>query len=223
MKSFPQFLLTIAVAISVGVGGSSGEEKPATGSPQLSAGELRRSGTVRLEVTCAPEVKEDFLTALALLHSFFYDEARIRFQDIARRDPACAMAWWGVAMTRYQQLWAPPTPEEFEKGREEARMAKKIGGKTELERGFIDAVAAYFDSPETAAPGGPVAQTCHGPRQYGARALAYKNALERLRQQHPDNVEVNVFYALSLIGTAAAVRYHLRKSAPGHRHPRAAL
>jgi tetratricopeptide (TPR) repeat protein len=203
MKPFARIVFATAVAISTSVCGAGAQETPATGSPQLSAGELRRSGTVRLEVTCAPEVKEDFLTALALLHSFFYDEARLRFQDVARRDPACAMAWWGAAMTRYQQLWSPPTPEEFEKGREDARMAKKIGGKTDLERGFIDAVAAYFDSPETPAPGVPVAQTCHGPRQYGARAMAYKSALERLRQQHPDNVEVNVFYALSLIGTAA--------------------
>ncbi len=130
-------------------------------------GDLRAAGAVDFPISCKPEVKEDFLTALALLHSFFYDEAHRRFQDIARRDPACAMAWWGVAMTRYQQLWSPPTPEEFEKGREAARMAKKIGGRTELERGFIDAVAAYFDSPETAALSAPVAQTCHGPRRYG--------------------------------------------------------
>ena len=47
------------------------------------AGTLHKSGTVRLEVTCDADVKEDFQTALALLHSFFYAEARRRFEQIA--------------------------------------------------------------------------------------------------------------------------------------------
>lgn len=196
------FLLACALVISAGVAGARAEEKPATDSKQLSAGELRRSGTIGLAVTCAPAVKEDFLTALALLHSFFYEEARNRFQDIARRDPACPMAWWGVAMSWYHPLWAAPTAENFEKGREAARMAKTISGGSEIERGLIDAIAAYFKAEQAAAPTGPVAQTCHGPRQHSSRAMAFKQALERLRKSHPDEVEVNVFYALSLLGTA---------------------
>src|SRR6187431_3028637 len=137
MKSFLKCLLVGVVVIFPGFFDAGTQQTLAADTKPLSAGDLRKSGTVRLDVTCAPEVREDFLTALALLHSFFYDEAHNRFQDIARRDPACAMAWWGVAMTKYQQLWSPPTPEEFEKGRAAARMAKKIGGRTDLERGFI--------------------------------------------------------------------------------------
>ena len=205
MKTFGQFFLSTVVVISTGFCGANAQEaatKP--GSAPLTAGELRRSGTIRLDVTCAPEVKEDFLTALALLHSFFYEEARNRFEEIARRDPACSMAWWGVAMSWYHPIWAPPTSEEFEKGREAVKMARKIGGRSELERGLIDAIAAYFDAEQTAAPAvsGQAAQTCHGPRQHSSRAMSFKKALERLREKHPEEVEVNVFYALSLLGTA---------------------
>jgi tetratricopeptide (TPR) repeat protein len=202
MKSFTQCLLAGAMAIVVGVSDAPAQQKAATNPQQLTAGELRRPGTVQLAVTCAPEVKEDFLTALALLHSFFYEEARNRFQDIARRDPACALAQWGVAMSWYHPIWAPPTVEEFEKGREAARAAKKMAGGSAVERGLIEAIAAYYEAAPPATTTGPIAQTCHGPRQHSSRAIVFKEALERLRQQHPGELEVHVFYALSLLGTA---------------------
>lgn len=168
----------------------------------LSAGDLRKSGTVRFPVTCAPEVAEDFQTATALLHSFFYEEARLRFLDIAKRDPACAMAWWGVAMTWYHPLWAPPTPDEMAQGAEAVAKAKKIGGKTDQERGFIDAIDAFFNTAETSFTAETPAQSCHGPRIFSARAVCFRQGLEKLRARFPDDLEVTTFYALSLLGTA---------------------
>ena len=171
---------------------------------QLSAGDLRKSGTVRLDIACRKEVKEDFQTALALLHSFFYEEARRRFESIAKRDPGCAMAWWGVAMTWYHPLWAPPTPEEMTKGIEAIERAKAIGGDNEFERGLIDTIDAFFRSEdEPVAPDTPAALSCHGPRAHSSRAEAFKASLEKLHQKFPDNLEVQVFYSLSLLGTAS--------------------
>jgi len=174
------------------------------GERQLSAGDLRRSGTVRLDVTCKPEVREDFQTALALLHSFFYDEARRRFLDVAARDPECAMAWWGVAMSYYHPLWAPPTPQEMEQGIAAVEKAKTIGARTDLERGFIEAIDAYYRTFDKPAASGPIEQSCHGPRAHGARALAYLEVMEPLRKEHPDNLELKVFHTLALLGTAPA-------------------
>jgi tetratricopeptide (TPR) repeat protein len=173
-----------------------------TSKQDLAAGDLRKSGTIDFPVTCRPEVKEDFQTAVALLHSFFYEEARKRFLDIAARDPGCAMAWWGVAMTWYHPLWAPPTPDEMAKGREAAEKAKAIGGKTEIERGFIRAIDAFFTAEEKPSAGDPVAQSCHGPRVHGARAVCFRDEMSRLRQKHPGQLEIEAFYALSLLGTA---------------------
>jgi tetratricopeptide (TPR) repeat protein len=202
MNMIVRRLLPAAVSIFTAALTCKAEQNAAPGPQQLSAGELRRSGTIDLAVTCAHEVKEDFLTALALLHSFFYEESRNRFQDVARRDPTCAMARWGEAMSWYHPIWAPPTPEEFEKGREAARLAVKIRGGTKLERGLIDAISTYYEAGADVAPSGPAAQTCHGPRQHSARAMAFKEALERLCKSHPGELEVNAFYALSLLGTA---------------------
>lgn len=182
-------LVALAAALSASCGG-------------LAAGSLRKSGTVDFPATCRAEVKEDFNTAVALLHSFFYEEARRRFLEIAQRDPDCAMAWWGVAMTWYHPLWAPPTPDEMQKGTEASEKARKIGGRTEIERGFIDAIYAFFTSKEVVAAGDPIAQSCHGPRAHSARAVCFRQGMERLRARFPDELEVTIFYALSLLGTA---------------------
>jgi tetratricopeptide (TPR) repeat protein len=167
-----------------------------------SIGELRKSGTIQVDVTIRPELKGEFDTALALLHSFFYEEARRRFLEIAARDPECAMAWWGVAMTWYHPLWAPPTPEEMKNGALAAQKAQEIGGRSELEKGFIAAIDAFFSADDAPAPAEPVAETYHGPRVYSARALCFRQGIERLRQKYPQNVEVLTFYALALLGTA---------------------
>src|ERR1041385_1092260 len=65
-------------------------------------------GTVHFENSCAPAVRGSFDRALALLHSFAYDVAAKEFAAVATQDPGCAMAHWGVAMTKYHQLWDSP-------------------------------------------------------------------------------------------------------------------
>ena len=65
-------------------------------------------GTVRFPTSCQPAVQPQFERAVAILHSFFYEESDRRFRSIAERDPHCAMAWWGVAMGLWHPPWDPP-------------------------------------------------------------------------------------------------------------------
>lgn len=170
----------------------------------LDAGELRRSGTIHLEVSCVPEVREEFETAVALLHSFFYDEARRRFEAIAKKDPDCAMAWWGVAMTWYHPLWAPPSIEERAKGLEAVMKAKAIGVRSPLERGFLEAIDAFYTTnelPSFEKEGTIAGCSCCGPQAHSARARAFHDRLEQLQQEFPDHVEVNTFLSLAILGT----------------------
>jgi hypothetical protein len=166
-------------------------------------GDLRRVGEVRLATSCRPAVQKEFERAVALLHSFFYDEARRAFTDVAAKDPGCAMAEWGIAMTLWHPIWTPPSPEEMEAGKKAALRAQSIGGKTDAEKRYIAAVGAYYGAPAT--PGGEGAQTCHGPAAGGhpARAAAYEKAMEAFFAAHPNDVEVGAFYALALLGTAS--------------------
>src|ERR1051326_6941477 len=87
-------------------------------------GDLRGVGKVTFPISCAPDVQSDFARAVALLHSFFYEEARRVFTSVAERDPKCAMAQWGIAMTWWHPIWTPPTPDEMRAGK--AAIAKAM-------------------------------------------------------------------------------------------------
>jgi tetratricopeptide (TPR) repeat protein len=170
-------------------------------------GDLRAVGTVQLKSSCGPEAQAGIERAAALLHSFFYEEARRGFADVAAKEPGCALAHWGVAMSYWHPIWTPPSEEERESGRAASARAVKLGGKTNVERGLITALAAYYDPPSSnpapAAAGEP-ARSCHGltgGADYAARALAYEKALAPLFAARPDDVEVGSFYALALLAT----------------------
>ena len=81
-------------------------------------------GRVSFRVSCSPEAQARFNRAVAWLHSFEYEEAEKAFQEVAAADPRCAMAYWGVAMSNYHPIWAPPSAAELEKG---ARAVERAG------------------------------------------------------------------------------------------------
>ena len=81
-------------------------------------------GTVVFPVSCAASVQKPFERGVALLHSFWYEEAEKEFLHIANDDPHCAMAHWGVAMSLWHQLWNIPTKKLIQHGLEEVHRRK---------------------------------------------------------------------------------------------------
>src|SRR6478672_633754 len=151
-------------------------------------GDLRAAGTVDFKVSGAPEVRPEFIRGVALLHSFFYEEARRIFTEVAARDPNCAMAQWGIAMTWWHPIWTPPTSDEMRAGKTAANKAMSMKAGTDLERGFITALNAYYDAPDN--PGtGDVGQSCHGPVGPRNRVIVYEKAMRALYERYPDDVE----------------------------------
>jgi tetratricopeptide (TPR) repeat protein len=145
-------------------------------------------GAAHFPTTCAAAVQPDFDRAVALLHSFGYELARQGFLGVAGRDPRCGMAWWGVAMTYYHPIWAPPTPEELTAGREAAAKAASVGATSERERAYIEAVGSFYRATDGL--------------DHKARAQAYRTAVEEVARRFPDDDEAKIFQALSLLGTA---------------------
>ncbi len=141
-------------------------------------------GEVVFPISCAPAVQKPFERGVALLHSFGYEEAETQFEQVAKQDPACAMAHWGVAMSLYHEIWERPQDATLKRGWEEVQSAQKLGAKTERERGYIAALAAFYD-PAT--------------KDHLERAAAYSQAMEKEYQQNPNDVEAGAFYALSLL------------------------
>ena len=141
-------------------------------------------GKVSFPVSCVPNSQKAFERGVALLHSFGYEEAEQQFSEIVQKDPDCAMAHWGIAMSLFRQLWERPQEAALQRGHEEMEKAQKLGAKTDRERGFISALALFY-SDSTA--------------DYLKRTAAYSDAMGRLNQQYPKDLEVGAFYALSLL------------------------
>jgi tetratricopeptide (TPR) repeat protein len=142
-------------------------------------------GSVRFPISCAPEAQRKFERAVAWLHSFEYQEAERAFLESAAADPSCAMSHWGVAMSQYHPLWAPPTPAELAKARAALAQARALPSGSERERGFIAALSAFFDDSSGAS--------------HRDRTFAYEAAMDRLHQSHPEDSEAAIFHALALI------------------------
>src|SRR5437868_7953006 len=166
-------------------------------------GDLRAAGTVDFKVSCTPEARSEFIRGVALLHSFFYEEARRIFTSVAERDPKCAMAQWGIAMTWWHPIWTPPTPDEMSAGKAAIQKAMAMKAGTDLERGFITALNAYYNTPDGPATGA-VGQSCHGPVGPRERVVAYEKAMRTVYEQHPDDIETQTFYALAVLAVGYA-------------------
>ena len=166
-------------------------------------GDLRGVGKVTFPITCSPDVQSDFARGVALLHSFFYEEARRVFTSIAERDPKCAMAQWGIAMTWWHPIWTPPTADEMRAGKAAIEKAMAMNTGTDRERGFITALNTYYNTPDSSTAA-PVGQSCHGPVGPRDRVVAYEKAMRQLRDKYPDDFEVQTFYAFSVLGVGYA-------------------
>lgn len=147
-------------------------------------------GHIHFPVSCTAEAQRAFEDGVALVHSFWYDEAGKTFSGLARLEPGCAMAYWGIAVSLYHPLWAPPTPSDLRKGLAAIEKANQIGAKTQRERDYIAAWREFYRSA--------------GDRPYRQRALAWRNAMQRLAARYPQDHEAAIFFALALIATAPA-------------------
>jgi len=166
-------------------------------------GDLRAAGKVTFPISGAPSVQSEFARGVALLHSFFYEEARRVFTSVAERDPKCAMAQWGIAMTWWHPIWTPPTPDEMRAGKAAIEKAMTMDAGTDRERGFITALNVYYNTPDSS-DAGVVGQSCHGPVGPRDRVIAYEKAMHQLRDKYPDDFETQTFYAFAVLGVGYA-------------------
>jgi len=166
-------------------------------------GDLRAAGKVDFQVSCAPAVQDEFVRGVALLHSFFYEEARRVFTAVAEKDPTCAMAQWGIGMTWWHPIWTPPTADEMSAGKAAAEKAMAMTNVSDRERLFISALNAYYNAPESSAKS-EVGQSCHGPVGPRDRVITYEKAMRKLYEKYPDDVEAQTFYALALLSVGYA-------------------
>src|SRR3954469_11261829 len=101
-------------------------------------------GTVHFPVSCQQPTQKSFERGVALLHSFWYEQARKQFREIEASDPKCAMAYWGDAMTYWHQIWEPANEEALKQGTALLHKAESLKAATERERDYIAALEEFF-------------------------------------------------------------------------------
>jgi tetratricopeptide (TPR) repeat protein len=158
----------------------------ARGNTQEHAHSPERLGTVRFATSCTAAAQPAFDRAVSLLHSFEFGQAIAAFESTLSADAACAVAQWGIALSRWGNPFAVGVrpPAQVEQGLVAVERARAIGAGTARERAYIDAVAMLYE-------GG-------GQRPQPARVEAYRDAMGALTRRYPDDAEAAIFYALSL-------------------------
>jgi hypothetical protein len=120
-------------------------------------------GEVSFPTSCASDVQVDFDRAV------------------------CAMAWWGVAMTYYHPLWAPPTKRDLELASAAADEARLLS-HTKREGAYIEAISAFYRNYETL--------------DHRTRARVYEEAMAEVHAGDPEDREAEIFYVLAILSNA---------------------
>lgn len=168
------FILTVGLGIPSSASG-----------PSITRSQTAHLGKVRFANSCSSRVQSEFNSAVAMVHSFQYGLAEKTFNHVLERDPQCAIAYWGAAMTLYHQLWDWPNAGALRKGLgylEKARMLRK---RTAREQAYLNAAEAFY-RPEQRLKG-------------RSRVQAYSDAMLLVHQRYPKDDDATAFYALSLL------------------------
>src|SRR5205814_1582632 len=102
-------------------------------------GDLRAAGKVEFPISCTPAVQSEFSRGVALLHSFFYEEARRVFTFVAERDPKCATSIRTISKSRLSTLsrsWLQVMPclmtRLYRNSSRQPPSLKSCGNKTQI-------------------------------------------------------------------------------------------
>jgi hypothetical protein len=145
-------------------------------------------GSVNFSNSCAPAAQAELATGVAMLHSFWFSAGEQAFRDVLAKDPACAIAYWGIAslLMLNPLSGVGPLPKDAEKAQAMIERARGMP-TTPREHAYIEAVGAYYQD--------------WGNRPERARQEARSKAYEALASSYPDDDEAQIFSALYIAGT----------------------
>jgi tetratricopeptide (TPR) repeat protein len=144
----------------------------------------QRFGTVHFDTSCNDTAQRRFDRAMRYQHSFWYRESRELFEEVLKADPECGIAYWGIALSLLNNPHAPPPVGNLPLGAAAVEKAKAVSAKTQRERDFINAMAAFYAD--------------YDKIDHRTRVLAYLKAMEGVAQAYPNDDEAQILYAIEL-------------------------
>jgi hypothetical protein len=148
-------------------------------------------GTVHFATSCNPSVAPRFDRAVALLHSFEFGASIRGFNEVLAADSTCAMAYWGIALSRWSNPMAAGNRSvaQLQQGSQAVDAATRVGAQaSERERGYNRAVGQLYDDFDH--------------KDQRSRVDAYADAMNDLAMREPADTEVMIFYAIALTASA---------------------
>lgn len=172
--------------------GCKSEKIPELGSLNLMRGDLALCGSegfgdVNFATSSSVVAQETFNLGISLLHSFEYDEAEKAFVKVIDEDPKCVMAYWGVAMSNFHSLWAPPSTQDLRKGSDVLKIAKSLP-QSERESDYLDAINVFYTDWQNI--------------DHKTRVRLFEKEMEGLFNKYKEDTEAAIFYSLALIASA---------------------
>ena len=151
-----------------------------------------RLGTISFPTSETGPPEERFLRGVLFLHSFEYEAAAAEFREAQRLAPGYVMAYWGEAMTYNHPVW-----DQQDRGAALAALGRLAPTSSERahkatdprERSWLQAVEVLY-----------------GEGSKIRRDTLYAGAMEQMAARYPDDLEVQTFYALALMGMSQTTR-----------------
>jgi tetratricopeptide (TPR) repeat protein len=169
------FAATIAATATLGLSASPAAAQDSTD---------QQLGTVHFATSCNDTAQRRFDRAMRYQHSFWYRGSQEIYEETLKADPECGIAFWGIALSLWDNPHNPPPPPNLPPALAAIQKAKEVGAKTQRERDYIDALALLY--------------TDYDKTPYRARLQAYLKAMEALAGKYPDDDEAQIFYAITL-------------------------
>ena len=170
--------------LALGAGGAAAHDDDAAKNASY-----QQLGKVQFANSCSRAVQQKLLRGIAMLHSFWFSAAEETFQQVAAEDPQCVLAAWGFASILMANPLDGAGPPAKQAPRAQAAIDKgrQMGGKTQRERDYLEAVAAYYED--------------FANRPERVRSARRAKAYETLAAKYPEDDEAQIFYALYVAST----------------------
>ncbi|MEP7027873.1 MAG: hypothetical protein ABI960_04690 [Candidatus Eisenbacteria bacterium] len=136
--------------------------------------------------TRSPMAQKYFNQGLRLLYAFNHDESIAAFEEAGRRDPRCAMAPWGVALSYGPNINLPIDPEREQAAYAAIARAQKLAvNASPMEREWIAALAKRYSE--------------RGDGDRKQLDIAYTDAMREVAHRHPADDDAQVLFAEALM------------------------
>lgn len=144
----------------------------------------------RTVTTSSPDAQRYFDQGMRYLWAFNHDESTRSFAKAAQLDPACAMCYWGVALTVGPNYNVPFMAQPRVMAAWEAvQLAQKAEQRTTpVERALVDAVSKRYNGAQ------PL-----DPTNEGLVLNAYAETMKNVAQQFPGDLDVQTMYAEAMM------------------------